>query len=317
MSQDPADRRNPPLPSGVPLEDPTEITMKLSLPRVRGFPRVAIPTLRVVAGPDMLRFASIGPRETLLVGRDEAAGLVLTDASVSRNHVLLLSDGDAEVTVQDLGSTNGTAVNGQQISRALLRPGDHLEVGTVSLRLDLLGDEELAHLQRVESRLKAADRDKLTGLRTRDFMSDELPQLLADADESGTPVAMIFADVDHFKTINDTWGHAVGDEVLSGISRLFMLGIRDSDHAVRWGGEEMAIILPGSDTVGAVEVAERLRRAISGHDWGRTAGGLKVTVSFGVSVRASSEAQKPWFERADRALYRAKSEGRNRVVAAT
>ncbi len=298
------------------FDDLSEVTMKLSLPRERRLRRVAIPTVRVVAGPDMLHFASLAPEASLMLGRDEAAGLVLTDASVSRNHVLLSCDDQGEVTVQDLGSTNGTSVNGQQVSRALLRPGDHLEVGAVSLRLDLLGLDEIAHLRRVLERLHAAGHDPLTGLHTRAFLADELPDLVTRCDEAGAPCTMIFGDVDHFKNINDTWGHGVGDDVLRGIARLVLLGIRDTDAAIRYGGEELAVFLPGSATKGSVDVAERLRRNIAGHDWARTAGGLKVTISFGVAERIPGESIKAWMERADRAMYSAKNSGRNQVSAA-
>ncbi|MED5374331.1 MAG: GGDEF domain-containing protein [Myxococcota bacterium] len=303
-------------PKGEDFEDMSEVTMKLSLPRERRLRRVAIPTVRVVAGPDMLRFASLGAEERIVVGRDEAAGLVLTDASVSRNHALLQCDDQGEVTVQDLGSTNGTAVNGQQVSRALLRPGDHLEVGAVSLRLDLLGLDELAHLRRVLERLEAAGHDPLTGLHTRTYLADELPELVQRCDDANAPCSMIFGDVDHFKNINDTWGHAVGDEVLRGISRLLLLGIRDTDAAVRYGGEELAIFLPGSSASATTEVAERLRRSVAGHDWARTAGGLKVTISFGVAERLPGESIADWMERADQAMYQAKRGGRNRVATA-
>ena len=300
------------------IEDLSEVTMKLSLPRQRRLKRVSIPTLRVVAGPDMLMFASLSPGEEMVVGRDERAGLTLGDASVSRQHAMVTCDGNGEVTVQDLSSTNGTAVNGHTVSRALLRPGDHLEIGAVSLRLDLLGLDELAHLGRVLDRLTAANRDPLTGLHTRAFLDDELPGMLDRSATADIPVSIIFADIDSFKTINDTFGHSVGDEVLVGISRLMMLGVRDTDPVVRWGGEELVVFLPGSTEAGAMDVAERIRRNIAGHDWGRTATDLKVTTSFGVAQRLThDEALEAWVDRADKALYAAKHSGKNKVLRAS
>ena len=298
------------------FDDLSEVTMKLSLPRQRRLRRVAIPTVRVVAGVDMLHFASLSGGEEFVVGRDESAGLQLNDASVSRAHALVSCDERGEVTVQDLGSTNGTRVNDQAVSRALLRPGDHLEIGAVSLRLDLLGLDELAHLGRVLERLQQVGRDALTGLHTRAYLEDDLPELCARCLEAKVPISTIFADIDHFKSVNDTYGHSVGDEVLTGISRLVMLGVRDTDPVVRYGGEEIIVFLPGSDEDGALEVAERIRRAIAGHDWGRTATGLKVTTSFGVAQRHVDELKGAWIDRADRALYSAKDEGRNKVVRA-
>lgn len=300
------------------IEDLSEVTMKLSLPRQRRLKRVSIPTLRVVAGPDMLMFASLSPGEEMVVGRDERAGLTLGDASVSRQHAMVTCDGNGEVTVQDLSSTNGTAVNGHTVSRALLRPGDHLEIGAVSLRLDLLGLDELAHLGRVLDRLTAANRDPLTGLHTRAFLDDELPGMLDRCATADIPVSIIFADIDSFKTINDTFGHSVGDEVLVGISRLMMLGVRDTDPVVRWGGEELVVFLPGSTEADAMDVAERVRRNIAGHDWGRTATDLKVTTSFGVAQRLThDEALEAWVDRADKALYAAKHSGKNKVLRAS
>ncbi|MCP4806513.1 MAG: GGDEF domain-containing protein [Proteobacteria bacterium] len=298
------------------FDDLSEVTMKLSLPRQRRMRRVAVPTIRVVAGPDMLRFTSLSGGEEFVIGRDETAGLQLGDASVSRSHTLIRCDERGEVTVQDLGSTNGTAVNGQSVSRALLRPGDHLEIGAVSLRLDLLGLDELAHLGRVLERLQQAGRDALTGLHTRTFLDTELPDLSERCIEAKVPMATIFVDVDNFKSINDTYGHSVGDEVLGGIARLSMLGVRDTDPIVRYGGEEILILLPGSDEDGATDVAERLRRTVAGHDWGRTAGGLRVTISLGVAQRHAEESQKIWIDRADKAMYAAKQAGKNRVVRA-
>ena len=105
------------------LDDLSETTMKLSLPRENRVKRMTIPTIRVVAGPDMLRFASISPGEEILVGRDEKCGLTLVDASVSRYHAKVASDSNGQISVQDLDSTNGTAINNRASSRGLLRPG--------------------------------------------------------------------------------------------------------------------------------------------------------------------------------------------------
>ncbi|MCB9763642.1 MAG: GGDEF domain-containing protein [Alphaproteobacteria bacterium] len=290
--------------------------MKLSLRRGRRVRRVAIPTLRVVAGRDMLRFATLNGGQRLVIGREETCGLVLTDASVSRNHAAVTCDEQGEVTVQDLGSTNGTAVNGRPVSRALLRPGDHLEIGAVSLRLDLLSLDELEHLGRVLERLQAANTDPLTGLLTRAFTQGQLPALVDRCADAQLPISVIFCDIDRFKSINDTYGHAVGDEVLTAIARLLLLGVRDTDACVRYGGEEILVFLPGSDVDNAVDVAERLRRSIAAHDWNRTGVGLRVTASFGVAQRRDDEDLDQWLKRADDAMYTAKRTGRSKVCRA-
>jgi diguanylate cyclase (GGDEF)-like protein len=221
---------------------------------------------------------------------------------------------DGTVQVQDLGSTNGTAVNGQPVERSVLRPGDHLEVGAVSLRLDLLSLEEVAHLEGVIMRLEAKNRDPLTGLLTRAWLEEELPGLMDRSLRSGGEITCLFLDVDNFKSINDRFGHQIGDDVLVGVSRLLMVSVRDTDACVRFGGEEILLFLVGSNETQGLEVAERTRRAIATHDWTRTAPGLKVTASFGIAQWSGREATKDWIARADRALYAAKAAGRNRAL---
>lgn len=298
-------------------DDTGEKTRKVMLQRVGPNRKVVVPTLRVVAGRDMLRFVTLHGDDEVMIGRDESGGLVLADASVSRRHARVVYNDDGTVTVQDMGSTNGTAVNGQPIDRALLRPGDHLEVGAVSLRLDLLSLEEVAHLESVLARLEAKNRDPLTGLLTRAFLEEELPGIMERSGRSNTDLSCIFLDVDHFKGINDRFGHQVGDDVLVGVARLLMVGVRDSDQCVRYGGEEILLFLQGSNEPAGAEVAERTRRAIVGHDWTRTCPGLKVSASFGVAQWNGRESAKEWIGRGDRALYAAKGAGRNRVVRAT
>ena len=304
------DRPNPDLPD---REDFGEVTVKISRPHRSAVRGRTIPTLRVVAGRDMLRYAPLVGDSQVVVGRDETADLRLTDVTVSKRHARVISDGAGAITVEDMQSTNGTAVNGKPITRALLRPGDHLEVGGVSLRLDLLTMEELGHLHRVVQRLASANRDPLTGLLTRAYLDEELPQLVERCGRAGLPLCCAFVDIDRFKDINDRYGHQVGDEVLVTIARLLMYSVRENDPTVRFGGEEVVIFLPGSAERGGVDVAERIRRAVAGHDWQRTAPGLRVTASFGVAEHDPDEDVKAWLKRADLALYDAKRAGRNRV----
>ena len=294
-----------------------ESTRKVLLQRRGSDRKVVFPTLRVVAGRDMLRFVTLQDQDEIIIGRDENGGLVLSDASVSRRHARIVCEPGGAVIVEDLGSTNGTAVNGVPVERTELRPGDHLEVGTVSLRLDLLSVDEITHLGGVLARLEANNRDPLTGLLTRTWLDDELPSLLEYADDQRKPYACLFADVDSFKSINDRFGHGTGDDVLVGIARLVLVGVRESDACVRYGGEELVLFIQDSNEDTAFEVADRIRRAIEAHDWTRTDPNLRVTTSFGVAVRAVGEPVKAWLARADRALYTAKARGRNRVVRAS
>lgn len=300
-----------------PLETPDhEDTVRISLgERSRG-DSARVATLRVVAGPgrDMLNFWTLGPGEALVIGRDETqASVVLSDSTVSKRHAEILV-GEHGVVVSDLQSTNGTSINGDRCMgpRALL-PGDDLEIGGVLLRLELLSEAELRHLGRVARRLSEAGSDPLTRLRTRRYLDEELPELVARSQASGQPLSCTFLDLDRFKSINDNWGHRVGDEVLVLTARIVLASVRDEDACIRYGGEEILVVYPNTDINAAAVAADRLRRAIAAHDWHRTAPDLMVTASFGVAERRKGERIEHWVHRADRALYAAKAQGRNCV----
>ncbi len=295
------------------IEDMHEITVRISMPRPATIAKKIVPTLRVVAGPDMLSYITIPEDAQIIIGRDESVDLPLIDGTVSKQHAKIQHQAGNAMLLVDLNSTNGTAVNGQPITRTILRPGDHLEIGGVSLRLDMLSTEELGHLRRVVSRLEAANRDTLTGLLARAFIEEGLPRLLEKCERAEVPMCCAFVDLDRFKSINDQYSHKVGDEVLVGVSRLLMLGVRENDPAVRYGGDEIVVFLPGSSETKAAEVADRIRRAVAGHDWDRSAPGLRVSCSIGVAERLPDEDIKAWMNRADQAAYESKRKGRNRV----
>jgi len=308
-----------PLSTPAMFED-AEVTVKISLASAREDRTEKSPTLKVVAGPgrDMLGFWVVGQEERLLIGRDEReAGVVLTDVTVSKRHAALYTDLTGAIIVDDLSSTNGTAVNGQRITHPTpLHPGDNLEVGGVLLRLELLSSDELSHLGRVSKRLAEAGSDPLTRLRTRRFLDEEVPDLVRKCRASELPISCSFLDLDGFKGINDLYGHHVGDEVLARTSRIILGDVRDEDAAIRYGGEEILLVLPGSSLLAAVGVADRLRRKIAEHDWYRTAPDLRVTASIGVAELHEGETVEAWIRRADHAMYRAKAAGKNRVFRA-
>jgi len=275
------------------------------------------PVLRVAAGPDLLAFARLVPEHPTIVGRDEQADLRLQDSSVSRRHARLVLQPDGSAMVTDLDSTNGVRLDERKVSRGIVIEGARLELGTVSLRLDYMTDAEISHLARVRARLLTAEnRDPLTGLLTRAFLEDELPRMAATCAQADVPLCCLFFDLDHFKRINDSFGHAVGDEVLETVAQLALLDCRDTDVCLRYGGEEFVTVLQGSSIDDAIAAAKRLCRAVRGYDWGRAHPGLTVTVSCGVARRRVNEDLGAWIGRADRAMYTAKRAGRNRAVRA-
>jgi diguanylate cyclase (GGDEF)-like protein len=170
-------------------------------------------------------------------------------------------------------------------------------------------------LQRVNEILEQLSiTDGLTQLHNHRFFQDHLTREARRVDRTGEPLALILADIDHFKACNDRLGHAAGDRILREVADLLNQLIRETDLLARYGGEEFAVLAPGTDGDGAVALAEKIRAAISTQRFGgsETAEGERITMSFGVSVYAGDRDRL--FEEADQALYAAKGAGRDCVV---
>jgi diguanylate cyclase len=178
-------------------------------------------------------------------------------------------------------------------------------------------DESVAKIENLRSNLADANdkamHDPLTRLGNRRYFDQELAVALGD----DAPLSLLMCDLDRFKAINDKFGHPVGDMVLKQFADLLTTVARRDDIAVRLGGEEFAIVMPGISPIEAVRLAEQIRRQLEGKKWMLGSGAAlgKVTASFGVARRRAGESASELCKRADAALYRAKSEGRNRVVA--
>ena len=176
----------------------------------------------------------------------------------------------------------------------------------------------LANLKLRDALREMALRDGLTGLYNRRYLEDVLHRELHRAERSGKPVSVVMVDIDHFKRFNDKFGHDAGDFVLSAIARVISDGIRPSDIACRYGGEELAIVLPEADLVCARERIEQLRLAIRNSNLTHLGQNLpSPTASFGLAVYPTN-GTKPaeLLKAADQALYRAKQAGRDRICAA-
>ncbi len=180
-----------------------------------------------------------------------------------------------------------------------------------------LAARALETLWEIEEAGKRAQTDALTGLGNRRFFDEHVERVLREADRSGATVALIVADVDHFKAVNDNFGHDAGDAILQRVAATLGDVVRTSDLLARFGGEEFAILLPNTHLTGACELAERLRRAVEQRV--ATVGGrqIPVTASFGVaSYPETAKSKDDFFPAADKALYRAKKDGRNKVRSA-
>ena len=222
--------------------------------------------------------------------------------------IMLTAEGDAsrKVEVFELGASD-----------YVTKPFDNEELLArvrVHYRLKILQDE----LRDANKRLEAlADTDGLTGLYNRRYFDALLLRELQRTARYKTPVGVVLLDIDHFKYVNDTFGHPMGDEVLKNVAKLVNAGIRVTDCAARYGGEEIAIVFTQTTQQGVADVTERLRQALEQFEHSYEGQRVKRTASFGVGVidgKGVPLTPKELVERADRALYRAKRGGRNQVV---
>lgn len=186
-------------------------------------------------------------------------------------------------------------------------------------------DQALAELKRIHAEIERkqtelmemnavlvelSTTDKLTGLKNRRFFQERLEAHLLEYGKDQKPFSLLIIDIDHFKNVNDTWGHPVGDEVLEKTANILKSHSRDTDIVARYGGEEFVLILPGADKAESEAIAEKLRLAVAGSTW--KTGSLTVSIGAATSVPGDSEAAL--LEKADQALYASKQNGRNRVT---
>lgn len=184
-------------------------------------------------------------------------------------------------------------------------------------RLEKLVDERTEALKvQAEEFERQATHDKLTKLPNRRYADNFLQQQIDLAERNDHMGAVVLADIDHFKRINDNHSHATGDKVLQRIAQLLSDGCRKTDFVARYGGEEFLLFLPDTKLERAHQVCSELRRAVQDADWSDIAPALRVTASFGVTEIKSSSRSTAILREADMRLYRAKREGRNRVIAA-
>jgi diguanylate cyclase (GGDEF)-like protein len=246
-----------------------------------------------------------------LVGRSSKCDIQIDQESVSRNHAKLVNTGKS-VIVRDLGSTNGTYVNDQLIDEQVVRDGDFIKIGRTIFKFLSGGNIEHAYHEEI---YRLTTVDGLTQVYNKRYLLETLDREISRAHRYGRPLSLIMFDIDHFKKINDTYGHLAGDHVLKEMASAIKSRIRREDIMGRYGGEEFVIALPEIDNYNALIFAEKIRRLVEKHDFIFEDVRIPVTISIGIST-AWDELENPedFIKEADANLYRAKNSGRNCCV---
>ncbi len=248
------------------------------------------------------------------VGRHPTNQLPIDDDSISRFHARFTLE-NGSYYVEDLGSRNGTFIQGKRVMRTVIDDDDWVQLGaSVSFRFALTDTRQEGLLRKL---YESSTRDALTGAYNRRHFEDRLRAEIAFAVRHATDCGLLLLDLDHFKRINDTYGHPAGDEVLRHLTAIAGRTLRAEDVFARFGGEEFAVILRGSSTRGAGRLAERLRDALSQQSANHEGRQIPVTLSAGCAALSCCTKPSPedLVAVADRRLYSAKQAGRNRVVA--
>jgi diguanylate cyclase (GGDEF)-like protein len=268
--------------------------------------------LVVIAGPsfgEMYKLKS----DRVVLGRGDKTDVRIVDDGVSREHAAVQREG-GKIVLVDLGSTNGTFCNGARVpqkSRVDLVDGDKISIGASTILKFTYQDHIDEHYQK--QLFESALRDGLTSTFNRRYFLDRLHGELRFAVRHAKPIALLFVDIDHFKKVNDTYGHQAGDQVLAAVARIMMTTVRAEDVLARYGGEEFAIICREIELEGAETLAKRLVAAVAAKPLEFGGQQIPVTISVGAAVDHGRSEAQALIAAADAAMYEAKRTGRNRV----
>jgi diguanylate cyclase (GGDEF)-like protein len=276
-----------------------------------------IPVIMVLEGENLgERFAL--QNQNVIIGRDNSADLAISDGKISRHHckIEIIKNEDAPegfVTVlKDIESTNGTYINGTKLKKSVfLKDGDRILVGSTLMGFFLKSPAEI----NLENRLfTLATKDCLTSIYNRSYFTSSMDHEFDRYNRYKRPLSIIIMDIDHFKEVNDEWGHGAGDYVLKEIGKIFLASTRSHDITARIGGEEFAVLLPDTPLGEAAAAAERIRVRIKENHFSGTGFDARLTASFGVAT-CDENIKKPkdLLSIADQALYLAKDSGRDLV----
>ncbi|MCC6873027.1 MAG: GGDEF domain-containing protein [Sandaracinaceae bacterium] len=266
--------------------------------------------LVIIYGDDLGRRVPLG-EEPCVIGRSSKCVVQLDQESVSRNHAHISRWRGGNYSIRDLGSTNGTYVNDQLVDESALRDGDQIKVGRTIFKFIVSGNMEAQYHEEIYRLMTV---DGLTELHNKRYFNEAIEREASRSRRYERTFSLVLFDIDHFKKINDTYGHLAGDTVLRQLGALVRTRVRRDDVPARTGGEEFAVIVPEVSHEGAIHLAEKLRASVEAATFRFEGTQIPVTISVGVA-EWTPEVTDPQdlVKLADERLYDAKRTGRNRV----
>ncbi len=266
--------------------------------------------LVVIYGLELGRKYDLAQEETL-IGRSSKAEIQVDQESISRNHASV-SNTSRGVFIKDLESTNGTFVNDEAVEGEVqLRNGDLVKIGRTIFKFIAGGNIEAAYHDEI---YRLTTMDGLTQIYNRRYFEEALEREVSRSRRYERSLSLVMFDVDHFKQVNDRYGHLAGDHVLKQLASTLKTKLRREDVFARYGGEEFGLLLPEVDPEGARRLAEKVRRLVEKQHFEFDKNVIPVTVSLGVAMLEPEHRDSLGLKRAaDGKLYEAKAAGRNRV----
>ncbi len=270
------------------------------------------PYLIVLAGGPAGMMYQLPSDTKMTIGRGLEADIRMEDEGVSREHAQVTGSSDGNPILEDLDSRNGTFVNGIQIQRQELKDGDKIQIGSISiLKFSYQDDLERSFQQKLFER---GTKDGLTETYNKKFFLDQLAGEYAHARRHKRHLSALFFDIDHFKSINDNFGHPAADFSLKELARVVHEMLRTSDLLARYGGDEFVVLMRDIDAGGALALAQRIHRTISNHKFVFNGVEIPLTISIGIaSLLADMKDATELVHLADKYLYKAKEAGRDRI----
>jgi len=266
--------------------------------------------LVVIYGPELGKRASLG-QGNFEIGRSSRSELPIDQESISRHHARITFDGHRHV-IEDLGSTNGTFVNDVNVKRQALKDGDQIKIGRSILKY-MSGENIEGHYHEEIYRLMTMD--ALTQTHNRRYFMEALEREFNRSLRYRRALSLAVFDIDHFKKINDTYGHVAGDSVLRQLALVVKPRLREQDVLARIGGEAFAVLYPEIDLAGARIASEKVRKLVEGARFLVDTKEFGCTVSLGITTfDARIQTPQELFDLAEKNRKAAKSAGRNRVI---